>query len=36
MNLGAGVAQWQSVMMFSKSYGMFWAQPQPCTPELRT
>ena len=30
---GAGVAQWQSVMMLSKSYGMFWVQTQPCTPE---
>ena len=22
------------VMMLSKSYGMFWVQTQPCTPEL--
>ena len=22
-----------SVMMMSKSYGMFWVQTQPCTPE---
>ena len=32
-----GVAhdQWHafSVMMLSKSYGMFWVQTQPCTPE---
>ena len=32
--LGAGVAQWQSVMMLSKNYGIFWVQTQPYTPEL--
>ena len=28
------VAQWQSAMMLSKSYGIFWVQTQPCAPEL--